>query len=97
MTQHPRVRASLGGGALVGRADHDAGRAAAHNRNVDQVHAEAPETREVHLGEIGPLPGQVFLVVRGQGDVAVLNEVDDHAARRVVGRGRDEYRLADLE
>ena len=41
--------------------------------------------------------GSVLVVGRGQRDVAVLHEVDDHPPRRFVGRGGDEHRLADLE
>jgi hypothetical protein len=39
----------------------------------------------------------MFVFVRGQRDVAVLYEVDDHPPLRLVGRGRDEDGLTDLE
>jgi hypothetical protein len=97
VAQHARVGAALHGRVVVRRADYQTGRAAAHHGDVDDEHAEATEAREVDLGEPGPGVGKVLVVLDREGDVAVLHQIDHHGPGCVVGFGRYEHGLADLE
>ena len=92
-----RVRASLHRRFGIGRADDESGVADAEHRNVNQVNAEAIERRDVDLADVVPLAGKLFVVDTRERDLTVLHDVDDHAPRRVVGRGGNEHGPSDFE